>query len=460
VISLSIGHIAQIVNGTVVNADVSAPVTGVVVDSREISPGCMFVAIPGERADGHEFAEQAIGRGAAVVLAQHQLLVPCIVVPDTVIALGLLARHVRHQLVDCTVIAITGSSGKTSTKDLLASVLSAKGPTIAPIGSFNTEVGVPLTILRADESTRFLILEMGMRGIGHIAYLCAIASPEIGVLLNIGSAHLGMLGSRESVAQAKGEIIASLPAAGIAILNGDDPFVRLQEGSTHARVVLFGQDPALRVRASDIELDELARARFTLSIGAEQARVALLVHGEHFISNALAVAAVASELGLPIAEIAALLGKAQIESRWRMEISVTGQGAVIINDSYNANPESMRAALATLETMGRGRRTWAVLGQMLELGPESEDEHAAIGQRVAQLGVTSLICVGEGARAIGDAAASDVSHAVNVIFVEDPDAAIAVLRKEVRSGDIVLIKASRGVGLDRVAAVLTERDLA
>lgn len=457
-IALTVAQACEILGGTLYGTDGAEQIHNVVVDSREISQGSLFVAIPGERVDGHDFAEGAVAAGAVVVLAERELNVPCIVVPNSVEALGLLGKHVRDQL-NCTVIAITGSSGKTSTKDLLASVLSEFGETVAPIGSFNTEVGVPLTMLRADQSTRFLILEMGMRGVGHIQYLCDLASPSIGVLLNVGSAHMGMLGSQRAVAEAKGEVIASLSPDGLAIVNADEPFAREQIARTQARVVLFGESGNADVRASNVDLDAMARPKFTLHYAGDEAKVKLRVHGEHFVSNALAVAAVALEIGLPLNDVADALSKATIQSKWRMEVTDTPDGVIVINDAYNANPESMRAALKTLAAMGTEQTTWAVLGEMLELGDDSMMEHDAIGRLAVRLDVSRLICVGPGTRVMHLAASNEGSWGDESMWVEDADAAIAVLREELLDGDIVLIKASRGVGLERVAAALTDQEL-
>jgi len=453
-IAMTSSQIAEIVSGTL-HGDVSEQsVLSVVVDSREVIAGSMFVAIPGERADGHDFASAARAAGAVVVLAQRELAVPHILVTDTVAALGLLAKHVRAQLVDCTVIAVTGSSGKTSTKDLLAQLLERQGPTVAAHGSFNTEVGVPLTILRASISTRFLVLEMGMRGLGHIAYLCQIATPAIAVLLNIGSAHLGMLGSRAEVAQAKGEIIAALPATGSAIMNADDELVRTQASRTQAQVVTFGVSPDADVRGDHVTLDEQARATFELSNGRSTASVRLRVHGGHFVSNALAVAAVGLQIGIPIQDVAEGLTNADIQSRWRMEVTQTPGAVTVINDAYNANPESMDAALSTLTAMASGRRTWAVLGGMLELGSQSPAQHAALGARVAQLQISRLVCVGEETQVLRQAADAEVDWQGTSTWVPDADSAIVLLREQLAVTDIVLIKASRGIGLERVATAL------
>jgi len=456
-ISLTVAEICSVVQGQMFATSGAEVVTNVVADSSEVSLGSLFVAIVGERVDGHDYSAAAMAQGAVVILAERPLTEPCIVVADSVKALGQLAKHVRQQL-NCTVIAITASSGKTSTKDLLANVLERFGSTIAPVGSFNTEVGVPLTMLRADESTRYLVLEMGMRGLGHIEYLCEIAEPSIGVLLNIGSAHLGMLGSLESLAQAKSEVIASLPANGIAVLNGDDPIVSQQAGKTSARIVRFGKSSDATVRAMDVTLDAVARPSFTLQYAGKEARVALLIHGEHFVSNALAVAAVALEVGIPLDDVAAALSQATIPSKWRMEVTQTGAGVTVINDSYNANPESMRAALGALAAMGSSNRTWAVLGEMLELGVDSISEHVKVASVVVDLGITRLLCIDAGAQTIYQAALDAGFPADQASWEKDSVDAIALLHQELRSGDIVLIKASRGIGLERVAAALTDQE--
>jgi UDP-N-acetylmuramoyl-tripeptide--D-alanyl-D-alanine ligase len=457
VIALTVSEVCAILQGEMFATTGAEQIKSVVVDTHDITVGSLFVAIVGERVDGHDFAAVALDSGAVAVLAERPLDVPCIVVSDSTKALGQLAQYVRDQL-SCTVIAITGSSGKTSTKDLLANVLERFGETVAPRGSFNTEVGVPLTMLRADESTRYLVLEMGMRGLGHIEYLCELAKPSVGVLLNIGSAHMGMLGSAESLAQAKAEVIAGLPASGIAILNGDDPRVTQQESKTSARIVRFGKSQNANVRATNVTLDEMARPTFDLHYAGNEAKVRLSIHGEHFVSNALAVAAVALEVGIGLDEVATALGEATIPSKWRMEVTQTAAGCTIINDAYNANPESMNAALETLSVMGASRGTWAVLGEMLELGGDSRQAHEAVGRQVVNLGIARLLCVGQGAEPIYQAAIAAGFPASQAAVTKDTDDAIAVLHEELRSGDIVLIKASRGIGLERVAAALTDQE--
>jgi UDP-N-acetylmuramoyl-tripeptide--D-alanyl-D-alanine ligase len=465
VIAHSAAEIAAATGGTLVGAAPDTEVTGVVVDSRAAEVGSLYVAIAGERVDGHDFASDAVRSGAVVVLSARPLsradgsALPCIVVDDPVLALGRFAKVVLTQRLNCKVAAITGSSGKTSTKDLLAAVLGSAGPTVSPQGSFNTEVGVPLTILRADEATQFLVVEMGMRGIGHIAYLAGICHPHVGLVVNVGSAHIGMLGSREAIAEAKGELVAALDADGVAVLNEDDPQVRAMASRTKATVVTFGESASAIVRAADVKLDDAARPSFTLvdSRTQQSAPVSLRLSGEHYISNALGAAAVALALGVPVSEVASALSTATPESKWRMEVTEAPGGFTVINDSYNANPESTRAAMKTLVAMAHGRRTWAVLGEMRELGDEALTEHDAIGRLAVRLDVSRLVCVGEGTKVMHLAASNEGSWADESSYVADVDAAIALLRSEVRPGDLVLVKASRSVGLERVAhALLSE----
>lgn len=449
-IPMTVGAVAVAVEGRIHQADPDALVTSVVIDSREASPGALFAAIAGERVDGHDYARAALDAGAVVVLAMHEVDAPCIVVDDTTLALGRLAADARKRLT-CPVIAITGSSGKTSTKDLLAQVLETDGATIAPSGSMNNELGCPLTILQADAQTRYLVLEMGMRGLGHIAYLCQIARPTVGVLLNVGSAHIGVVGSQDAIAQAKGEIIECLPAEGVAVLNGDDHRVMAQVDRTQARIVTFGQSAACDTRATDIRLDSRARASFTLHWVDQAEPVQLQVSGEHQVGNALAVAAVARSLGVGIEQVAMGLRAATARSRWRMEVIETPGDITVINDAYNANPESMRAALRAAWSMAAGRRTWAVLGEMRELGDRSDADHAQIGRLAHELGMR---VVSVGSPAIVDAARAAGADATHAVLVPDADAAINVLANAAVTGDVILVKASRSIGLERVALAL------
>ena len=457
-IELTLAEIAAAVGGTVRDADPHTVVTGAVeYDSRKIGPGGLFVAVPGEHVDGHDFAEAAVAQGAVAVMCTRRVAAPRIEVADPIAALTALATEVARRL-DATVIGITGSSGKTSTKDLLASVLANAGPTVAALGSANNELGHPYTVLRADSSTMFLVLELGARGVGHIRHLTEIARPQIGVVLNVGSAHIGEFGTREAIAQAKGELVEALPPEGVAALNADDELVAAMAERTHAHVVEYGMAAHADVRATDVHLDDLGRPAFTLHAAGASAQVELKLVGSHHVSNALAAASVALSVGMTIDTVADALGAAVAASRWRMEVSERADGVVVINDAYNANPESMNAALDALVAVAapRGGRTIAVLGQMAELGPDEAAAHEAIGRRAAQLSIARVIAVGETARAIADAAALEGSWHGEASRVPDADAAIELLRNELEPGDVVLVKASRAASLERVGMAIAE----
>ena len=456
-IALTLAEVADAVGGTLTDApDPAARVTGdVELDSRRIRPGGLFVALAGERVDGHEHAADAVAAGAVGVLAARPVRVPAVVVPDVRVALAALATAVLARLPEVTVVGVTGSSGKTSTKDLIAQLLARLGPTVAPPGSFNNELGHPYTVLRATEQTRYLVLEKSARGVGHIAWLTRIARPQIGVVLNVGSAHLGEFGSRAVVAQAKGELVEALPAGGLAVLNADDPLVRAMATRTAARVVTVGEAPDADLRARGVEVDAHGRARYELVAGGESVPVRLAVYGAHQVGNSLAAAAVALELGMPLPGVADALAEARPLSRWRMEVTERADGVLLVNDAYNANPESMAAALRALLTMARGRRSWAVLGAMGELGEASAEEHRRVGELAARLGVDRLVVVGPEAAGIHTAAGGP-GWAGESAHVPDVDAAIALLRAELRPEDVVLVKASRAAGLERVALALAD----
>jgi UDP-N-acetylmuramoyl-tripeptide--D-alanyl-D-alanine ligase len=470
VIALSLAEIAAAVGGQTHDIpDPSVQVTGSVVrDSRDVTPGSLFAAFAGERVDGHDYAAQVVEAGAVAVLASRPVGVPAIVVDDVQAALGALARHVVTRL-GATLVALTGSAGKTSTKDLIAQVLSRKAPTVYTPGSLNNEIGLPLTALSATEETGFLVLEMGARGIGHIRYLCGLTPPRIGVVLNVGSAHIGEFGGREQIAQAKGEMVEALPAAedgGIAVLNVDDPYVKAMASRTKAKTVFFGESGEADIRAENVRLTDTGRPAFRLHTPSGCSDVTMRLYGEHHVSNALAAAAVAHELGMSAEEIATALSEADSLSRWRMEVTERPDGVTVVNDAYNANPESMRAALRALVAMGesaraKGGRTWAVLGQMAELGDEALAEHDAVGRLAVRLNVGKLVAVGgQEARWLQLGAYNEGSWGEESVHVSDAEAAIDLLRSELRPGDVVLVKASRSVGLEKVAEALLEGEVA
>jgi len=465
VIPLTLAQIAEVTGGQL-DGEPTAVVTGeVVIDSRRVGPGGLFAAVAGERADGHDFAAAAVAAGAAAVLATRPVPVPSVLVTDVPAALAALARFVIGALPAATVAGLTGSSGKTTTKDLAAQLIERLGPTIAPAGSFNNEFGHPLTVLRADASTRYLVLELSARGPGHIAYLCRIAPPRYGAVLNVGHAHAGEFGGLDRVARAKGELVEALPADGAAILNADDPRVLAMAARSAARVVTFGlhdpaaaSQPAVRptIRAADVRLDDLGRPSFTLLTPEGPASVTLRLHGAHIVPNALAAAALARELGLGLADIADGLSAAVARSRWRMEVHRRGDGVTVINDTYNANPESVRAALEALRHLAQDGRGFAILGHMAELGAISRASHEDIGEFAARADLAGLIAVGEEAAPILAGARRVRSWTGEAVAVPDGAAAFDALANQLKPGDVVLVKASRAAHLEGVAAELIE----
>ena len=530
-IELTVGEVAVAVGGRLHRCRGTEKITGSVeFDSRRVGPGGLFVALPGERVDGHAFAAAAVRSGATAVLAAREVDAPSIIVPPIAVpsitapsitapsmtapvmttpsmttpaagaspagayvlagdtdgsgaavlaALAALARTVVDRLTagrgqgapGLTVIGITGSAGKTSTKDLVAALLRPLGSTVAPPGSFNNELGHPWTVLRAGAATRHLVLELSARGPGHIAALCRAAPPRIGVVLNVGSAHLGEFGSREAIAMAKGELVEALPPDGVAVLNADDPAVAAMAARTAARTVLVGRSARAQIRAEGVSVDASGRARFRLVTPDGQAPVLLGVHGEHQVGNALAAAATALQLGAALPAVAAGLTAATPVSRWRMEVTQRPDGLTVINDAYNANPESVLAALRTLAAMTAGSRGanagganaagvagggrgWAVLGPIAELGAAADAAHEEIGRAAARLGVHRLLAVGAQAHAVHHGARREGLTGEESVLVPDVEAAIALLRDELRPGDVVLVKASRAFGLERVADAL------
>lgn len=446
-IAMTLSRIAEVVGGQAVGeALITAPASA---DSRQIAPGGLFLALSGAQVDGHDFVPEAFSVGAAAAMVSREVSGPHILVSDVLAAIGALAHHIAQHLAQngLTVIGITGSQGKTSTKDMLAAILSAHGSTIAPPGSFNNDLGVPLTILNADEHTKYLVLEMGARGLGHIARLCAMAEPHIAAVLNVGHAHVSEFSSLEFTARAKSEIVQNLATDAVAVLNADDPLVAAMQ--TPARRLMFGTHAD--VRAENITLDDEACAHFDLVIETERARVDLAVPGAHQVMNALAAAAMAHACSIAVAEIARSLGSLTAISSMRMERHIRADGLVLINDAYNANPESMKAAIAALAAMKPTGTQIMVAGAMLELGTESVDLHIEVGRYARDLGIKHLIAVGEQAR--------EIAHGFGegAIWVADIDQAVDEIEALAIPGDVVLCKASRSVGLERVVTALLSK---
>lgn len=489
-IEMTSGTIAEVTGGQLVDgATAETVVTGPVeFDSRRITPGSVFMALPGQRVDGHDFVPGALRDGAALVMVGRPVGAPSLLCTDesagegadsaqrnaayldsdpdgvgerVLTAVGRLARYNTDTLVaeeGLTVVGVTGSAGKTSTKDLLGAVLTRGGETVAPPGSFNNEIGHPYTALKAGRDTRFLVAEMSARGQGHIAHLARIAPPRVGVVLNVGTAHLGEFGSREAIARAKGELVGSLPSAadgGLAVLNADDDFVSAMRSRTDARIVRFSMHGnEADYSASDITLDEVARASFTMHHPhGEPVQVTLGVFGAHQVSNALAAAAVGMESGLDAATVAGALNSHVAASENRMDVRTRADGVTVINDTYNANPDSMRAGVDALAYTATGRpdaQSWAVLGQMGELGDGAREEHALLGEVLAQRRIGNAVVVGNGVNQNALAESAE-AHGVSVRQVENADAAVNFLDLNVGANDVVLVKASYADGLWSVA---------
>ncbi len=465
-IELSLEHIESTLAGRLVlraGGSATTRVSGEVhTDSRLVVDGSIFFALPGEVTDGHLFAPKAVENGAVLLIVERELEldVDQIVVIDGVTALADLARDVVAQvrsLGQLRVVAVTGSNGKTTTKNMLHAVLQAEGPTIAPRESFNNHVGAPISMLAITFDTRFLVVEMGASAIGEIARLVSIVTPDVAIVLKVGLAHVGEFGGPDAVQRAKSEMVTQLPSSAVAILNIDDSRVAAMAQLTKARVEWFGLADNADVRAVDIEATAVGTA-FTLEIDGMSRPVKLRILGEHHVMNALATVAAARALGVDLDHTIAALESLARAERWRMEVLRRHDGVVVINDAYNASPDSMAAALKTLAQITRGdERSVAVLGEMAELGEYADAEHDRIGRLAVRLNVRKLIVVGHNARHIHNAAGLEGSWDGESLLVATADEAYDVLRDELQFGDVVLVKSSGSAGLrflgDRIAGV-------
>ncbi len=475
VIALTLAEVADVVGGRLLLSDPSLPtdvVSGSVeTDSRLVREGSVFFALPGEVTDGHVFVPSAISNGAALVVAEREpeagTTVPVIVVENGVDALAALATAVVERVRSSTpeggegrmrVVGVTGSNGKTSTKNMLRAILSDVGPTVAPEGSFNNHVGAPISMLRIDDATKYLVVEMGASGSGEIARLVRVARPDTGVVLKVGLAHAGEFGGIEKTREAKAEMVTDLPESATAILNVDDFRVASMRDDTRARVVTFGFGDEADYRAEDIDVTASGTS-FTLHAPSGLTRrVALRILGEHHVMNALAALAVTGEWGLDLDRAATVLESVTRAERWRMEVLDAGDGVTVINDAYNASPDSVAAALKTLaQVVGPDQRSVAVLGEMAELGEFALEEHDRIGRLVVRLNIHKLVVVGDAARHIHMAAGLEGSWDGESVLVPDIDAAYDALTSDRREGDVVLVKSSKSAGLrflgDRLAGV-------
>lgn len=462
-LNLTLAQIALATHG-VVQGDPQTVVGNVATDSRLVAPGDLYCAIVGERVDGHDFINQALDNGAIAVLASGETHQVGVIVPpsDTqldpvIIALGNLARYQRTLMSDVVVVGVTGSSGKTSTKDIIGQVLEMHGATHAPIGSPNNELGLPLTILQAPSTTQYLVAEMGMRGAGHIEYLCDIAAPQIGVVTNVGHAHVGEVGSIDDIARAKAELVQALPAEGIAILNSDDLLVKNMASTLTCKVITYGLNDRADVQAKDIQTNADGTLSFSLLHADQAAKVHLELLGEHNVSNALAAAAVGLAVGMALPDIAQALSRVIRKSKWRMEVHPLNCGITLINDAYNANPESMAAALKTLASFNQHGRTWAVLGPMAELGPDAVAEHDRIGRLAVRLNISQLVSIGDSARALFLGANQEGSWDGESVWFPDFAQASDYIVERVIPGDTILFKASRSGAFELLAQDVEDR---
>ena len=443
-INLSASQIASIIGGSLTGDDIeitSAPV----LNSSRATQGSIFLAFSGENSDGHDFVSDAFARGSVLAITSRPVKERHIVVNDVAVALTALAMFVRSKLTTLTVIGITGSQGKTTTKDLLRHMVSQHGATIAPQGNYNNELGVPLTILECDIDTKFAIIEMGARHMGDIAHLAAIAQPDIAVVLRVGMAHLGEFGSMELIAQTKSELVSALKDDGIAILGQYDPYTKAMSSLHKGEVITFGTSHSDNIRATEIEIRE-GRPHFDLVTPEGRAAVGLRIVGEHQVANALACAAVGTALKFSLDSIAGALSTAIVESKWRMEITEFCE-VVFINDSYNASPDAMEAALKTLLLFAqeRGGQSWAFLGKMAELGESSEIAHQRIGTLTHELGIDHLVAIDAPEYLTGNQ--QSASTTVHLCTREEA----VVLAGQIEPGDVILVKASRSQAFEILA---------
>lgn len=468
-LTASADTIARVTRGVIVAGTGSAVANDVTVDSRSAAPGCVFIALSGERSDGHDHLEDALRSGARVLIVTRALtqLVPAarraseagaavIQVSDAAVALQELASWHRRRL-HATVVGVTGSTGKTTTKDFLTAALSRRMRVVATEGNMNNEIGLPLTVLRAGSDTDVLVVEMGMRGLGQIARLAEVAAPDIGLVTNVGTSHIELLGTQDAVANAKGELVRAIGPQGAVFLNGDDAYSDALALDSKAPVALYGLSDRCSVRAEEIACDETSHASFDLVTPEGTVRLELPLPGRHNVYNALAAAAVALRLAVPLDDVRAGLESASV-SDMRMQTFVTADGVTIINDAYNANPSSMRAALETLGDMRVAGRRIAVLGDMAELGSLSELAHFQVGEQLANVDVDMLFAIGPRASRIADGARAEGLAEERVRRFPDAEEAIGEVAAAARANDVVLVKASRVMRLERIVEGLVGPD--
>ncbi|MFB8025999.1 MULTISPECIES: UDP-N-acetylmuramoyl-tripeptide--D-alanyl-D-alanine ligase [unclassified Streptomyces] len=451
-ITLTMGQIARATGGRLDHVEETTVVTAPIsFDSRDVHRGGLFACLPGRHTDGHTFAGQAVADGAAAVVATQPVGVPAVIVGDVLEALSSIAEAIADRY-NGTVIGLTGSAGKTSTKDILEAILSLDGPTVATHRSFNNQLGFPVTVSRVQEDSRYLVLEMGARGKGHIKDLCETVQPTIATVLGIGSAHLGEFGSREAIADAKAEIVRALPAHGVAVLYGDDPLVTAMAQQTQARLFTFGSTVDCDLSAENVHVGNDGRPAFTLRYEGKSANIQLKVHGAHNVVNAAAAAATALAAGVPFDRVVEGLHRAELSSGGRMEV-IEANGITVINDAFNASPESVMAALEALHDIaGSGRRRVVVLGEMAELGTHAVRWHQRVADQV--VGIKADLLFGLGDSHIHDVISTVRTKGILAAHLADPDPA-TVISRELLPGDVVLVKGANSLGLEAVAKALS-----
>jgi UDP-N-acetylmuramoyl-tripeptide--D-alanyl-D-alanine ligase len=464
-LALTVLEIAQIVGAELFGANQTVITGNVETDSRKVIPGSLFVAKPGEITDGHLFIDSAIANGAVAVLVEHRVQqdIPQLVVSDVVIALGLLAKFVVAEVKakgSLQVIGVTGSNGKTTTKNMLREILSRSGRTVAPEESFNNEVGAPYSMLKINEDTKYLVVELGAGGPGSIRYLAQMCQPDIGIELKVGLAHAGEFGGIESTENIKAELVEELSAESIALLNTDDSRVSNMRSRTKAQVMTFGTNSDSMYRATDISVSITGTAFTFHSPNHDPLKMQLQILGEHHVYNALAAMATADLLGTELSLAVKALEEMALAERWRMQLSHRADGLTLINDAYNASPDSMKAAVQTLAELGRqtGKKTVAVIGEMAELGEYSVAEHDAIGRLVVRLNLGQLVVIGAGAKMVHMGASLEGSWDGESKYFEQISEAEAYLREMLTGEEIVLVKSSKSANLRYLGDALLEEN--
>jgi len=464
-LALTVLEIAQIVGAELFGADQTVITGNVETDSRKVIPGSLFVAKPGEITDGHLFIDSAIANGAVAVLVEHRVQqdIPQLVVSDVVIALGLLAKYVVAEVKakgSLQVIGVTGSNGKTTTKNMLREILSRSGTTVAPEESFNNEVGAPYSMLKINEDTKYLVVELGAGGPGSIRYLAQMCQPDIGIELKVGLAHAGEFGGIESTENIKAELVEELSAESIALLNTDDSRVSNMRSRTKAQVMTFGTNSDSMYRATDISVSITGTAFTFHSPNHDPLKLQLQILGEHHVYNALAAMATADLLDTELSLAVNALEEMALAERWRMQLSHRADGLTLINDAYNASPDSMKAAVQTLAELGRqtGKKTVAVIGEMAELGEYSVAEHDAIGRLVVRLNLGQLVVIGAGAKMVHMGASLEGSWDGESKYFEQISEAEAYLREMLTGEEIVLVKSSKSANLRYLGDALLEEN--